>query len=552
MRLARVIILLLIVGFFLFYTTQPEPAHGDVANQTRGPETTGEWSEFRGNLNNTGYSLSSVPSANRTFLKFYANFQVRSSAVAKGDIIYFGSDYGRIYAVNVSTGKEVWNYTTGGEIWASPLVAGDKVYIGSSDDSLYALDRTTGNLSWTHPTGDDVYSSAKYLDGKVVFGSLDGNLYLLDSETGGETIAPFHTNGSIYGTPAIVNGTAIFGSNDGKVYRVSIENGSELWNFTRSAVPGGEVKYTSAAVFGDRVYIGSNDHNFYCLDLDTGDLVWQFQTGLFVYASPAIHDGVVYVHSTDGHLYALPLGDPNGDGNMSSGEILWMFETRDAGGGIEGGSSPAIADGKVIVGARIRYSEGYLYVIDVETHEEVWRLRLWGTYSSPTVVGGRIYIGAADGYMYGIAELAPGMTLEIVPEKHTLESERLMVIEFNVTYAGEPVEGAFIKFDVTDGVLSQSGASTLADGIQRVKYLSPKVSENITVTISGRATKYGMEEARSSVDIIITPAADYKGTASGTVFSLEGYLPSIVAIATLVALNGLILVAIRLKRRSLE
>ncbi|MFQ5911211.1 MAG: PQQ-binding-like beta-propeller repeat protein [Thermoplasmata archaeon] len=546
MRVSRIVILLLLVALFTSQNRPISPLENASA-ETRGSDTIGEWSEFRGNLNNTGYSVSSVPAANRTFLQFDARFQVRSSAVVHGDMLYFGSDYGRVYAVNISTGEEVWNHTTGSEIWASPLIAEDKVFIGSSDNGFYALDRLNGSLAWTNTTGDDVHSSAKYVNGTVVFGSLDGNLYFLDAETGDETVSPFQTNGSIYGTSAIVNGTAIIGSNDGRVYRVSIEDGTEIWNFTRTPVSSGEVKYTSPAVAGNRVYIGSNDFNFYCLDLDTGNLIWQFQTGNFVYASPAIHDGRVFVHSTDGYLYALPLEDNNTDGNITNDEVLWSFQTGDGGGRGEGGSSPAVADGNVVVGSRFSFSEGYLLVLDEETGDEVWSLRISGTYSSPTVVDGRIYIGAADGNMYGISQLAPGMTLGIVPDLMEIESERLMVIEFVLTYAGEPVEGAFINFEVTDGVLSQSGASTLADGIQRVKFLSPKVEENTTVTVRGRATKYGMEEARESIEIVVTPAEDY-GTVSGTVFSLEKYMPFIIAITVLMVLNVIIIAAIRMRR----
>jgi len=533
--------------------SRPTPVLGDVfAEGTRGSDTTGEWSEFRGNLNNTGHSVSTIPATNRTFMHFQALFQVRSSAVAWGGIIYFASDYGRVYAVNVSTGREVWNYTTGTEVWATPLVTEDRIFIGSADNNFYALNRLNGPPVWVNQTENDVHSSAKIHNGVVVFGSLDGSLYFLDADTGNEAVPPFRTGGQIHGTPAIVDETVVIGSDDGKVYRVSLMDGSEIWNFTGSPIQPGDVKYSSAAIYGNNVYIGSNNHNLYCLDLDTGDLVWQFATGHFIYASPAIHGGKVFVHSLDGFLYALPLSDPNGDGNITTDEVMWEFETQDSGGGIEGGSSPAVADGKVVVGSRLGFTEGYVYVIDEEVGDLVWRSeKLPGTFSSPTIVDGRIFIGAADGAMYGFSELTPGMELEIVPDLMEIESERLMVIEFVLTYAGEGVEGGFINFEVTDGMLSQSGASTLANGTQQVKFLSPQVTENTTVTVRGRGTKYGMEEAMASIEILITPATDY-GTESGTIFSWDKYMPFIIAIVVLSSLNVIVLAAIRFRRRSPE
>jgi outer membrane protein assembly factor BamB len=553
MRGSRTVILFLLVALFVSMTGRPFTSVDDAAAETtRGSDTTGEWSEFRGNLNNTGYSTSTVPTRNNTFLEFQALFQIRSSAVAWGDVIYFGSDYGRVYAVNISTGMDVWNYTTGTEVWATPLVTEDRVYIGSADNNFYALNRINGTSVWVNQTGNDIHSSAKLYNGVVVFGSLDGNLYFLDADTGNEALPPFRTGGEIHGTPAIINDSAVFGSDDGKVYRVSLADGSEMWNFTGNPIEPGEVKYSSAAISGNRVYIGSNNRNLYCLDLDTGNIVWDFATGDYVYASPAIHNGRVFVHSLDGFLYALPLNDPNGDGNITIDEVIWEFETQDSGGGIEGGSSPAVADGKVIVGGRIGFLSGYVYVVDEETGNLTWRSpRLPGMFSSPTVVDGRIFIGTASGVMYGFSELAPGMELDIAPEIDVIESERLMVIEFVVTHAGEPVEGAFINFETTHGVLSQSGASTLADGIQRVKFLAPQVTESTTVTITGRATKYGMEESVFSIDIVITPAADYD-TESGTVFSWDKYMPFIAAIVILALVNVTILIAIRFKGRPQE
>lgn len=549
MRIARVVILFLLVALLTSQMSQRISVLDSAsADGVEASDTTGSWSEFRGNLNNTGYSISRVPSRNGSFLRFDARFQVRSSPVLSDGVLYFGSDYGRVYAVNISTKKEVWNLTTGSEIWASALVVDDKVFVGSSDNNFYAIDRHSGIPVWTFLTGDDIHSSAKHVNGTIVLGSLDGNLYFLDAETGNETAPHFAANGGIYGTPAIVDGTAVIGSNDGNVYRVWLENGSMMWNFTLSPAFGENVKYSSAAVFEDKVYIGSNDRNSYCLSLETGELIWRFETGDYVYASPAIHDSRVFVHSTDGFLSALPLEDPNGNGNISTDEVLWSFQTHDGGGRGEGGSSPAVADGKVIVGSRLSFMEGYVYVLEEDTGNLTWQLKLQGMYSSPAIVDGRIFIGASDGYMHGISELAPGMALEIEPEVLVIKSERLMVIEFVLTYAGEPVEGAFIQFEVTEGILSQSGASTLADGVQVVKYLSPVVTENTTVTITGKATKYGMVDATFSLDIVIVPAKDYEDTASGAAFSLDKYMPFIIAISILVILNLLILTAIIVRK----
>ena len=49
-----------------------------------------------------------------------------------------------------------------------------------------------------------------------------------------------------------------------------------------------------------------------------GQLTWSFTTGSAVFSSPAVVNGVVYVGSDDGNIYAL---------NATTGSKLWSFTT---------------------------------------------------------------------------------------------------------------------------------------------------------------------------------------------------------------------------------
>jgi outer membrane protein assembly factor BamB len=66
-------------------------------------------------------------------------------------------------------------------------------------------------------------------------------------------------------------------------------------------------------------------------------LDWTATTGAAVVSSPAVVNGVVYVGSIDGNVYAL---------NATSGATLWTGTT---GGGVD--SSPAVANGVVYIGS---------------------------------------------------------------------------------------------------------------------------------------------------------------------------------------------------------
>jgi hypothetical protein len=65
------------------------------------------------------------------------------------------------------------------------------------------------------------------------------------------------------------------------------------------------------------------------------ELAWKFKIGGWVNPSPAVVDGVVYVGSDDGRLYAL---------DAATGQEKWSFKTYG-----EVYSSPAVAGGMVYV-----------------------------------------------------------------------------------------------------------------------------------------------------------------------------------------------------------
>ena len=66
------------------------------------------------------------------------------------------------------------------------------------------------------------------------------------------------------------------------------------------------------------VYVGSDDGNVYALNAATGAKLWSYTTGYVVTSSPAVANGVVYVGSGDGNVYAL---------NATTGTRLWSFTT---------------------------------------------------------------------------------------------------------------------------------------------------------------------------------------------------------------------------------
>jgi len=101
---------------------------------------------------------------------------VFAAPVVVGDVVYVGSSYmgpvpnlndpgsytqeeiaelmsvvlkgrrGHVYALDASSGEEIWNYQTGGAVYSSPALVDGVMYIGSMDSNVYAFGPATSLL----------------------------------------------------------------------------------------------------------------------------------------------------------------------------------------------------------------------------------------------------------------------------------------------------------------------------------------------------------------------------------------------------------------------
>jgi outer membrane protein assembly factor BamB len=272
-----------------------------------------------------------------------------SSPVVAQGAVYFGSGDGNVYALDAASGELRWKFATGDVVHASPAYASGTVYFGSWDSYFYAVDAATGKQEWRFHGGEDAeihnqvgfQSSPAVVDGVVYTGCRDSNVYALDQATGKERWR-FNNSGSwVNSTPAVIGGKVLFATSDSSMFHIADANtGKPLVKQQLKAYVFG-----SPAVAGGVAYLGVLNGTLQARDLTTGELLWEFQTeasrqnrnwaltaerkfnspmiftsswreatvtalnlqnsvGPF-YSSPLIVNGVLYVGSGDGYLYAL-------------------------------------------------------------------------------------------------------------------------------------------------------------------------------------------------------------------------------------------------------
>jgi outer membrane protein assembly factor BamB len=155
-------------------------------------------------------------------------------------------------------------------------------------------------------------------------------------------------------------------------------------------------------------------------------------------ASPvAASGGVPMFHVDPAHTGVNP-----GPGPVANPEVLWSFET----GGHR--SSPAVVGGTVYAGSL----DGFLYALDAATGAERWRFEIGGYVDAPGVVGD-IVITSGNGALYALDAATGEEIWNATDDAPSLFSDP--TIADGVLYVGA-YSGAVYAIDPTTGDLAWS------------------------------------------------------------------------------------------------
>jgi eukaryotic-like serine/threonine-protein kinase len=143
-----------------------------------------------------------------------------------------GSLGGQFYALDLATGKELWQAPAKLGVEGPACVAGDLVCFGDADGKVHGLDRHTGEARWVYETGDAVVGGLNVYRtraGKLLLlvGSDDFFLHAIDAADGTRAWA-VETANYIKGTPSLdpEGGVVIFGGCDELLRLIDAETGT--------------------------------------------------------------------------------------------------------------------------------------------------------------------------------------------------------------------------------------------------------------------------------------------------------------------------------------
>jgi outer membrane protein assembly factor BamB len=186
------------------------------------------------------------------------------------------------------------------------------VYIGSSEGNFRALDLATGKPLWEFDgLAGFVETKPLVYDGKVIFGAWDQYLYALDAKTGklawkwkGDKAGTLFSPAACW--PVAANGKVFIVAPDRKMTAIDAKTGEQLWR------TGAYVVRESIGLSQDqtRFYVRAMNDFFYAFSASAShpDKVWELNAG-FGYdinsAMLAEKDGVVFYGTKNDLLFAL-------------------------------------------------------------------------------------------------------------------------------------------------------------------------------------------------------------------------------------------------------
>lgn len=275
-------------------------------------------------------------------------------AIAGGKL-YVTTGFGRLLAVDPTSGEVLWEQRLGAVGNGSPTVYGGLVYVVSGDDLAWALDADTGRIEWQLSSSPDVNNlqvpSAPAVSDKFVvfgFGSGElqaafrkGGLRFWDAGIQGQRVGrALSTVGDISGDPVIVGKTVYAANHSGRLVALDLDTGARKWTAEEGAL-------SPVWPAGDSLFLVNEQNQLVRIDASNGEIIWakrlpdfvkdrpRRQVRRFGHFGPVLAGGQLVVASSDGQLRSF---DP------ASGDLIRTTE-------IPGGatSNPVVAGGTLYV-----------------------------------------------------------------------------------------------------------------------------------------------------------------------------------------------------------
>jgi outer membrane protein assembly factor BamB len=289
-----------------------------------------------------------------------------------------------------------WTFSTHGQFeagdrgteYSNPVLADNTLIFGNQSVGLIAIYPILNQQRWVLPIPKGVMSELLVDKSSVYFGGGDGFLYSVNTDNG-RVNWRYELRNPIISRPTVSNGRLFLTTSDDTIYAFDAGTGKWLWHYRRRSAPVSTILGASQPlVDGNDVIVGLSDGFLVDLNLSDGQLKWEKRLHAAskftdVDAHPVLEDGVIYIPSYDGALYAL---------KRNGGDTIWRYDI--------GGSRDVVIEGDEIF---LPSSDGSVIALNKGTGRVLWKFDLdRGTPTRLAVTDRYIIVGSSYQYLYAL------------------------------------------------------------------------------------------------------------------------------------------------------
>lgn len=237
--------------------------------------------------------------------------------------LYVTSGRGKLYALDATTGKEIWKQGIGVSLRVAPKIGNGKVYALSVDNQLFAFEADKGMPVWSHRGANETAgflaaATPAVTDSLVVAPYSSAELHAIDLVGGqdvwSDTLLLVRRNSAtgvfsgIGGNPIVLDDIVYSGGSSGFFAALALINGRRMWEQNVSTL-------NTAWIAGDFIYILSNDAELVCLYRADGRVKWTKQLPQYtdekknrdplVWRGPVMAGGQLLVAGMHGTMLSL-------------------------------------------------------------------------------------------------------------------------------------------------------------------------------------------------------------------------------------------------------
>nr|BFE35686.1 hypothetical protein GCM10010200_079370 [Actinomadura rugatobispora] len=330
---------------------------------------------------------------------FPTNGMVDAPVTVAGGVVYAASTDGRLYALDLSSGKHRWTYATDDAVLSAPVVANGHVHVASTDGRVHSVSAETGRPVWQLDAGPIGISDPVLVAGGLHFVTAEGDIVSLwlRSRTTEITFV-----GDAVGSSLTAAGTDLYvGALSGlHAMTVADERLVPRWHYAHADFSG-----CTPAVSEHAVFVGGTGRDggdaLYAVGRAGGEEIWTRPTRGLVCGRPALGAGARWLFAADdaGGLSAR---------DAASGAELWAVQHQ--GGFVSG---PVVDGGTLYAGGRDRHLRAY----DTGDGRPLWKAATggWINRGGPVAAGGLVIVGSADGHVHAVT--AGGDRIAVPPEQ---------------------------------------------------------------------------------------------------------------------------------------